>query len=228
MSATLDFLPSASFADDGSIDQRTQRLIDLICQHKRANDSPKLREILTRSCDAVRYNYHETAMAYMDGLAQSYHLPRQVIQGCTNTPLLYRWKLLVDSGLSIYMHCFTRSDEDRELHDHPFSFVSLILKNGYTEVRPIEAVREQLGKGDKRVNLDDPAMQERVFYEAGSLIWRPSWWAHRVEIQDAAPSWSLVIRTPKTDDWGFFTKDGWTLWSKWHAAKICDEGDDTK
>jgi hypothetical protein len=38
-------------------------------------------------------------------------------------------------GLSFYLHCFVRSDDDRALHDHPWDFASLILFGDYNEHR---------------------------------------------------------------------------------------------
>src|SRR5271170_2923953 len=35
----------------------------------------------------------------------------------------------------LYLHKFYTGDNDRHLHDHPWSFTSLLLWNGYHEIR---------------------------------------------------------------------------------------------
>src|SRR5208282_805597 len=35
------------------------------------------------------------------------------------------------------LHHILRSDEDRHLHDHPWPYVTIILKGGYWEVTPV-------------------------------------------------------------------------------------------
>lgn len=226
--ASLDFLTPQFFAGDRSFFDRTRHFVNQISDTVKSDGKARLLEMLTRACEAVVHNADETAMPYVDGLARHYGFPRQIIQGCQSTPLLYRWKLHINGDFMVYLHRFGRSDEDRQLHDHPFSFVSLILKHGYHEVRPIAPLRERLAVGDKSFDLDDPQVQERAYYAPGSMLFRPSWYAHRVELEKTLPSWSLVVRTRKANDWGFFTHDGWKLWSEWHSAKICDEPEDTK
>jgi hypothetical protein len=157
-------------------------------------------------------------------LCARFNIEKQVIGGCGNVPLLTRWKLLVLPSAQVYLHLFNRSDQDREVHDHPFGFISLILWNGYIEVRPIAAIRQRLARGERVPLSDDPSLYERKRYYPGSLLIRPAWWAHRVQlVAPDKPSWSLVLRTPKQKDWGFFTGDGWRHWTRWQSAKICDD-----
>lgn len=48
---------------------------------------------------------------------------------------MLRWFLIPKNRfLKIYLHKFMRSDEDRALHDHPWSFLSIILRGGYFEI----------------------------------------------------------------------------------------------
>jgi hypothetical protein len=59
--------------------------------------------------------------------------PHFVVGGQDN-PYLYRWYLIPrNRRFNIYLHKFLRDDDDRALHDHPWWFVSLILKGGYFE-----------------------------------------------------------------------------------------------
>jgi hypothetical protein len=141
-----------------------------------------------------------------------------------------RWRILTTPWFSIKLHHFHRSDEDRELHDHPWLFVSLILWGGYTEVRPDFCIRGALREISleahprSEVTMASAALYERKRYGPGSLLVRPAWWAHRVELNDEERgSWSLVIVFPKVQEWGFYKVQGWINWRSFHGAAGCTE-----
>lgn len=148
------------------------------------------------------------------------------IDGCKDPrPLMTRWRILSTPWFHVKLHKFHRSDEDRELHDHPWAFVSLILWGGYTEVRPPIEVRrmlldEQHGiEHGWRASIDDV---ERIRYGPGSVLIRPARWTHRIELTKNA-SYSLVIVFPKVREWGFHCIGGWTDWRIFHGAAGCSD-----
>lgn len=53
--------------------------------------------------------------------------------GPDEDPLLIRWVLFRVPAFGVYLHNMRRSDYDRALHDHPWPFVSLVLRGGYWE-----------------------------------------------------------------------------------------------
>ncbi len=73
-------------------------------------------------------------------------------------------------------------------HDHPFDFVSLILRGGYLEHRPGKPVRICLPK---------------------SLVWHRAEDLHYLKLLGERPAWTLVLATNKRRAWGFSTEDGW-------------------
>lgn len=103
---------------------------------------------------------------------------------------LIRYRLIKTPWFGIYLHRILRSDDDRDLHDHPFSFLTLILKTGYVEQTPG-------GKKWKR---------------PGSIIWHRAEDLHRLEIPEGKTTWTFFIRGPKRRSWGFATEDGWIDW----------------
>ena len=122
------------------------------------------------------------------------------------------------------LHVFHASDAGRKLHDHPWSFISLILRGGYTEVMPVLSIR--------RMILDNGAMSgwsatesahERARRHPGALLFRPANWAHRVELASGKKSVSILWTFPKRTDreWGFFAPDGWVNWRMYHDRKGC-------
>jgi len=52
-----------------------------------------------------------------------------------NDPYLYRWTFIF-FNYSIRIHHWIRSDDDRHFHDHPWNFMSIILKGKYVNVTP--------------------------------------------------------------------------------------------
>lgn len=119
-----------------------------------------------------------------------------------------RWRFLPDWLPGIRVHNILQSDDDRALHDHPFSFVTVILRGGYWEY---------LADGS------------RTWHGAPSVLFRQALTLHRIELQKIwlcphtsgdscgcpaeepklRPAWTLVFRTRYYRDWGFQTKAGW-------------------
>lgn len=103
----------------------------------------------------------------------------------TGDPYLRRYYLVRNEWFKIYVHHILRSDEDEELHDHPWDFVSFLLWGYYLEWLPSKA----------------------IFWPQFSIIRHKAEDAHRLELQE--PAWTLVFVGKKRRDWGFFTADGW-------------------
>jgi hypothetical protein len=114
--------------------------------------------------------------------------PHQII-GPTDEPYMWRWFLLPHNRFAnFYLHAFAASDDPDALHNHPWAFVSLMLRGSYIE------------------HTEHGARTRR----AGSLVVRPARFYHRIEIPEA-PSvrcWTLVITGPKVQHWGFRCRSG--------------------
>ena len=116
-----------------------------------------------------------------------------------NEQELYLRRLRVVScpWFGIYVHWFHASDDD-SLHDHPWPFLSLILRGGYWEHTPGPA-----GSLLKR------------WHPPGAVRWCPARWLHRVEIDPECRPVTLVIRGVKIRRWGFQTPAGWIPWPEY-------------
>lgn len=102
---------------------------------------------------------------------------------------LARWALIPENKIfNIYLHHIVRSDADRECHDHPWCFLSILLQGTYTE--------EQ----DRWCRFKD--------YKAGDWLFRRGSWTHRL-ILPKGSVWSLVFTGPEYRTWGFYTENGW-------------------
>jgi hypothetical protein len=96
--------------------------------------------------------------------------------------------------LGLYLHNFHRSDDDGELHNHPFKWsVSFVLVGGYSEER----------------RLFDPATGESTVIRRRVRPWSLNWifasTFHRVDLV-AGEAWSLFLVGPLVQDWGFWCR----------------------
>lgn len=124
---------------------------------------------------------------------------------------MHRWFVLgKNRWLNIYVHKFTRDDDDRALHDHPWWNLSLILRGSYIEH-----------------TISAGGIHERERLDEGSIKIRPPWAAHRIECLKwnqwspptaanrgtfSLPCYTLFITGPTQRKWGFHCPGEW----KWH------------
>jgi len=129
-----------------------------------------------------------------------------IVIGSADSPYLRRWYLIPHNRVvNVYLHQFVRSDDDRALHDHPWSNISILLRGSY-----FEHTRD----GQKLLRRP-----WRPWAPWRLVIRRPST-AHRVELLSVAtvdssrelPCWSLFITGPKVREWGFLCPWGWRHW----------------
>lgn len=136
-----------------------------------------------------------------------------------------RWRFLP----SIRVHHILRSDDDRAYHDHPWPFVTVILKGGYYELRPIIKERHVTrttctDRNSERLcvgcYIDDGciAPMERVeyvvtghtekFYGPGSVLFRRASDWHRIRVPDGSTgAWTLFTTGKYIQKWGFLLND---------------------
>ncbi|MFA5712006.1 hypothetical protein [Mycolicibacterium sp.] len=143
--------------------------------------------------------------------------PHQAIGGAAD-PYLRRWYLIPRNPvLNVYLHQFLRSDDDRALHDHPWWFVSLILRGRYDEVTD---------RGTRR-------------RRPGSIAFRRAETRHRVELlpdaayEAEASCWTLIVTGRRARVWGFWCeyvgdltgrrRERFVPWQEWDNDAGCGE-----
>jgi len=127
---------------------------------------------------------------------------------------LRRWWLVRRNGfLNIYLHQFIRSDDDRALHDHPWSNISILLTGRYKEVMPVNRY-DWVNKKDRneKVKMRYPFIP----------IFRDANWIHRIELMKRKdgtekPMWTLFITGPWRRPWGFWCHFGWRYYKEFVA-----------
>lgn len=129
-------------------------------------------------------------------------------------------------GCRLVIHQFHRSDNDRHYHDHPWNFISIILKGKYYEHFPISQIAPWGKTPINTKHYDVIGMHSRW-----DIIKRPKEWKHWVELPETLISvdsknyygsikifdecWTLVFLYGKRRDWGFHTEKGWVKHDKY-------------
>jgi hypothetical protein len=106
--------------------------------------------------------------------------------GRDECPYAERW--ILDFGLgTLRVHHFFRSDDKRNFHDHPWWFLTLVVRGGYTDVSP---------DGEDHLT-------------PGKVRFRRAHHRHTVAT-DPGGVWTIVLTGRKKRTWGFWVprKDG--------------------
>lgn len=105
--------------------------------------------------------------------------------GPDDCPLMQRWVLVTPIG-SVRVHHFLRSDADRHMHDHPWWFLTLVVRGAYVDEAEID--------GELRRDVLRP----------GSLRFRPALHRHQVKTDGC---WTLIVTGRIRRQWGFWEND---------------------
>lgn len=124
-----------------------------------------------------------------------------------------RWLIIPrrnEDSSHLRLHHICTKDYDYHLHDHPFSFWSLVLTGGYVEVRPVTRSPCFLDSSDPREEV------RRTVRLAGSLTYRHACDRHRIThvLQN---TWTLVFAGPLRQWWGFYTPVGKIHWRDYES-----------
>lgn len=116
---------------------------------------------------------------------------------------LYMWRLrmLRTPWFSVYLHHIVKEDVDTDLHDHPWSFFSILLWGSYWELFPSEERTKH-----RHVRWFNFKRAE----DAHTITWLST---RRTGV------WTLVFLGPKRRSWGFYTSKGWIPWRQYVAEK---------
>ena len=120
----------------------------------------------------------------------------------SNEDYLERYYLFLrdrkDFPFNIFLHKFLKSDPD-ELHDHPWDFITIILRGGYWE---------HTTKG-------------KFWKKPFSIHYRKATDLHRIELDKKVNDvWTLFIPLRRKREWGFKTDKGWVHNEKYLQDKI--------
>jgi hypothetical protein len=131
----------------------------------------------------------------------------------TDSEYIVRLHILKTPWFAVCLHWIKKPDPEPYLHDHPVSFISIILRGGYEEKKGCGWYRTFRAAYLKR------NWNERVF----NFIRADRQSVHRI-VTVEPNTLTLVFMGPKVREWGFHTPDGWVHWKDYYmkqrAAKI--------
>lgn len=110
---------------------------------------------------------------------------------------LRRLRILETPWFGVYLHWIYLPDTDRDPHDHPWKFASVILRGGYTE-----RVWRDLS------HLDHATTRTWGPWSAHRM---PLDWAHKIEAL-GPNTITLIFRGRRSKSWGFWTDHGVVEW----------------
>jgi hypothetical protein len=111
-----------------------------------------------------------------------------------------RWRILATPWFNIYIHNILRSDEEAHPHDHPWNFLSFVLKGGYSE--------EWLHfYEDKAYQKGAPLLKS--VRRPGTFVYHDAKDFHKLTLLKGS-AWTLVFTFGKRrPSWGYQTEQGW-------------------
>jgi hypothetical protein len=121
---------------------------------------------------------------------------RIIYDRVNNEPYLERYYLFLKERnkfpFNVFLHKFLKGDPD-DVHDHPWPYVTVILKGGYWEWIPkINTLGQKWG-------------EYRVWRGPGHFRKCEPTDYHRIELEPGVTAWTLFMPGPHKREWGFLT-----------------------
>lgn len=115
-----------------------------------------------------------------------------------------RYRLLQTPWFAVYIHQILRSDMDKDMHDHPWSFASIILKGSYREAWTAHPYFDET---------------KYAIHSPGDVITHHAEDVHQITV--LSPSvWTLVFTSGRSRVWGYRLADGsWIDFKKYRQIK---------
>lgn len=111
-----------------------------------------------------------------------------------------RLHIIKTAWFNICLHWLNTADPEPFPHDHPVTFLSIILEGAYVELRN-GALRARNSFNFIRASKDD---------------------THRI-VWVAPHTRTLCVMGPKRREWGFHTPNGWMMWRDYYAEQQSKE-----
>lgn len=135
---------------------------------------------------------------------------RVIMDRVDNEPYLERYYLFLKDRqkfpFNLFLHKFLKGDPD-DVHDHPWPYVTLILRGGYWEWVP---VFNTLGE---KIN------EIRTWRAPGHWRFCSARSYHRIELEPGVTAWTLFVPGPKQRDWGFLVRNRWISHDQYLAER---------
>jgi hypothetical protein len=116
---------------------------------------------------------------------------------------LKRLRIVQTPWFGVYLHWIYLPDRDRDPHDHPWTFASIVLRGGY---------------GEEVIVPESPDPRTRmVVHRAPSVHIMRMWQAHRIRVLKPN-TMTLVFTGPRKRVWGFWANKDFVPWDAYVNA----------
>jgi len=133
----------------------------------------------------------------------------------TDSGYLTRLHLVKTPWFAVCLHWIHKPDPEPYLHDHPVSFVSVVLRGWYHEVRSYPVLRYHNDKDLSWVSVEQ--VQRRV--SRLNTVRASTDDVHSITAVSPGGCLTLCFMGPKHREWGFHTPTGWIMWKDYYRAK---------
>lgn len=128
--------------------------------------------------------------------------------GADGDPYLDRLRIVQTPWFGVYLHHIHRPDKDRDPHDHPWPFISLVLTGSYREV--VWADKLYPGYSFSRERRRWSVARTRQLS------------AHMIT-GITGPLWTLVVTGPRRGEWGFWVDGQFVPWREYTSGTANEE-----
>lgn len=119
-----------------------------------------------------------------------------------------RYRIFQTPWFGLYVHRFDNADY-RTFHDHPWSFVSIIVRGGYVEATP---------HNNALVVSAEPYTDYKII-RAGSINHKKATELHYIADLLRKPTWTIMLTGKRERVWGFVDENGWTRFDEYEFAR---------
>jgi hypothetical protein len=144
-------------------------------------------------------------------IAYAKHTPCTHLFHGDGAPYMERYWIARLFGYSIRLHHIQTVDYDRHMHNHPWSFASLVLRGWYVERRPLF--------DEPTFGPDLREFSTRNVRSAGSLEFRFHEDRHLITEVSPGGVWTMIFTGKKSQPWGFFTESGFVKWRDYSSCR---------
>jgi hypothetical protein len=116
---------------------------------------------------------------------------------------LKRWRLIQTPLFAIYLHKINMPDRDQDLHNHPWSFRTFIVRGGYSELFQ----RDATSRARKRT------WKQFSWHRMGISAFHSIYNLYRV------PTWTVVFTGRRQQIWGFLEEDKVTPFYQYQSER---------
>lgn len=140
-----------------------------------------------KAVDALINHAMKTPYFHLEGYMNRYWiLPYRKMRKSKASRILF-------GDIASRVHHILRSDDDRAFHSHPWSFITIILRGGYWEMKPV------FDHGGFYMGYT------KTWYGAGSIRFCSSKALHRLEVPEGQTAWTWFTTFRWKHDWGFLS-----------------------